>query len=444
MKRVLILVTSFVILLIPFVFEPPSGLSQEGFKTLSVFIVGVLWWASQIVPIMITSIFMITLFATLGLADSEEIYSLFGSTSVFFLLGSFILGSALRKTGITQDIALWFIKTFGKNSKKISVSFALASYFLSLWTVSHGVVAILVPIAIELMNCIDSEDNKKLMKSVLFSILWGATLGGSTTPLGGARSPLVMAIVESFYNKEISFLKWIALSFPITVSILVVSILVIIKTTPQVNIKVTFQRGKATDPKEKFTVAVITLTTVFLWIFAGDKLGIANIALGTVVLLFLTNVITWTDVERNVNWGIILMYGGAIVLGKMMNETGVSQWIVDSTGIESLPDSFKIVTIIVIGIVLTEIMSNSAASLILAQLALPLLGKNLSPETMAVLVSMITGFAYILPTGSPSVSILFSTGQVEFRDFLIYGGFMTIMSCVILLVFVGFWTSAQG
>ncbi len=39
-------------------------------------------------------------------------------------------------------------------------------------------------------------------------------------------------------------------------------------------------------------------------------------------------VIDWGDVEANVNWGIILMYGGAIAIGSALSSTGAVEWAV--------------------------------------------------------------------------------------------------------------------
>ena len=41
----------------------------------------------------------------------------------------------------------------------------------------------------------------------------------------------------------------------------------------------------------------------------------ANIALAAVVIAFVFKLLRWKEVEEDVNWGLILMYGGAICLG---------------------------------------------------------------------------------------------------------------------------------
>ena len=74
-------------------------------------------------------------------------------------------------------------------------------------------------------------------------------------------------------------------------------------------------------------IALVMLMTLFCWFVFGDQLGIANIAIISIVLLFVLNLITWKMVETHINWAIVLMYGGAICLGEVMAETGAALWL---------------------------------------------------------------------------------------------------------------------
>ena len=439
MKKKFILTLSLFILLSPFLFPPPKGLSEEGFKAFIVFVICILWWITNVVPIMITSLLAIVLFPLLGLSSSEEVYKYFGNTAVFFLVGSFILSSALRRTNITKKIAVEFVRKFGKDSKRLILSFLLVSYFLSLWMISHAVVAILLPIVLELAD--ELED--RFLKSLLLSILWGATLGGNTTLLGGGRAPLVFAMLQPYYKEGISFMRWMFYSFPITFSLLLISAFILLKITPKIDISLVekLQENQIETREKQFQVALIAIATIFLWIFAGERLGVANIAIGAVIALFLTNSITWKEVEEDVNWGVILMYGGAIVLGRMMNQTGVARWLVGLFRLSEIPQLFLVFVFFTSGVLLTEVMSNSAAAVILAQVSFPLIDSfGISPGALTVLISMSTGFAFMLPTGSPSVAMISSTGHITGKELVRYGMVMSFLSTVVtILVVEAYW-----
>ncbi|MEA2067388.1 MAG: anion permease [Thermotogota bacterium] len=110
-KRLIIFIVSGVILLLPMIINAPEGLSHNGFKSLAVFIVCILWWVTNVIPLMITGLFAIVAFPLFNIADAHEIYPKFGNTAVFFLLGSFILASAFMRSVLSTRISLIFIKT---------------------------------------------------------------------------------------------------------------------------------------------------------------------------------------------------------------------------------------------------------------------------------------------------------------------------------------------
>src|SRR4029453_16080946 len=79
------------------------------------------------------------------------------------------------------------------------------------------------------------------------------------------------------------------------------------------------------------SIGFIMLGTLAAWIIGGEEFGLATIALSAVVLIFAAGLLTWRDIEQYVNWGVLLMYGGAIALGSAVNHSGASEWIAPPT-----------------------------------------------------------------------------------------------------------------
>ena len=62
----------------------------------------------------------------------------------------------------------------------------------------------------------------------------------------------------------------------------------------------------------------------FLQFGYGDQLGIANIAIISIVLLFVLNLITWKMVEAHINWAIVNFDLGSINQQRVKNGRHVS------------------------------------------------------------------------------------------------------------------------
>jgi sodium-dependent dicarboxylate transporter 2/3/5 len=447
-KRLIIFIVSGVILLLPLIIDAPEGLSYTGFKSLAVFIVCILWWVTNVIPLMITSLFAIVAFPLFNIAEAHEVYPKFGNTAVFFLLGSFILASAFMRSGLSTRISLIFIKTVGKSPLKMVIAFQLLATFLAFWTTGHTVVAILIPILLELGNSLSDEQNGvELAKSLSLAVMWGAVIGSNATFLGGARAPLAVAILSESTGRIITFSQWLIATLPLVIVITLVGALILLKITPK---KVEIKQSRThlakkvknlgpTSRREKL-IAGIMLLTIIAWFVFGNRAGLANIALIAVITLFFLKLTSWKEVEEDVNWGIILMYGGAIALGSTLSETGVSDWIMTMTGGLITSSIAFLVIIATLSIFFTETMSNSAVVAFMMPMAVATaIGLNASPEILALSITIPSGFAFMLPMSTPAVAMTLSTGYVEMKDTIKNGIILNITGLALTFMAIVFY-----
>jgi sodium-dependent dicarboxylate transporter 2/3/5 len=447
-KRLIIFIVSGVILLLPLIIDAPEGLSQTGFRSLAVFAVCILWWVTNVIPLMITSLFAIVAFPLFNIADAHEVYPKFGNTAVFFLLGSFILASAFMRSGLSTRISLIFIKTVGKSPLKMVIAFQLLATFLAFWTTGHTVVAILIPILLELGNSLSDEQNGvELAKSLSLAVMWGAVIGSNATFLGGARAPLAVAILSESTGRTITFSQWLIATLPLVIVMTLVGALILLKITPK---KVDIKQSRThlakkvknlgpTSRREKL-IAGIMLLTIIAWFVFGNRAGLANIALIAVITLFFLKLTSWKEVEEDVNWGIILMYGGAIALGSTLSETGVSDWVMTMTGGLITSSIAFLVIIATLSIFFTETMSNSAVVAFMMPMAIATaIGLNASPEILALSITIPSGFAFMLPMSTPAVAMTLSTGYVEMKDTIKNGIILNITGLALTFMAIVFY-----
>src|SRR5262245_31286307 len=78
----------------------PEGLSDAGQSALAVFALCLVYWVSNVLPLMVTSLLAMVMLPATGALSAKETYALFGNEAVFFILGAFILAAALMKCGL--------------------------------------------------------------------------------------------------------------------------------------------------------------------------------------------------------------------------------------------------------------------------------------------------------------------------------------------------------
>ncbi|TMA40586.1 MAG: SLC13/DASS family transporter [Deltaproteobacteria bacterium] len=141
---------------------------------------------------------------------------------------------------------------------------------------------------------------------------------------------------------------------------------------------------------------------------------------GQWTLIFLFGLLTWRGVEEYVNWGVLLMYGGAIALGSALNRSGASLWIASVTVTRWAHSPLAVIAMIsAFGILLTEAMSHSAVVALLMPVALGIAQQfGIDPRIMAPAVALPAGLAFTLPVGTPGNAIAYSSGYLRLRDML--------------------------
>jgi sodium-dependent dicarboxylate transporter 2/3/5 len=181
--------------------------------------------------------------------------------------------------------------------------------------------------------------------------------------------------------------------------------------------------------------AVVTLFTIAGWIFLGRDLGLANIAILGIVVLFMFRVISWEKIEEYVNWGIVLMYGGSIALASALEKSGAAQWIVGNGLKIYNPSPFLTIAVIsLVAIFLTECISHAAVVAIFMPIGMGLAKEmGIDPRVMTLAIALPAGLAYCLPMGTPATAIAYASGFLRSRDIIIPGLVVMAISWVLFL-----------
>jgi sodium-dependent dicarboxylate transporter 2/3/5 len=428
-------------------FFKPEGLNLPAQRAIVIFILCLVLWMTNIIPLAITSLLAIVLIPLLGVMDTKTAFSLFGNQAVFFILGAFILAAALMKSGLSTRLALIFLTRIKKSPQALLLSVLLGAAFLAFWMPAHAVAALMFPIILDIARSLKLKPRKSSYGKALFlSLAWGAVIGGVATLLGGARNPLAIGMLWEEYRLRIGFLEWMIAVVPIVLIMLVFAYAVIriffridiedvtlAENTLKEEIK---QLGKMA--REEKAVGIIMVVTIICWMTLSNTIGLATIAILSAVSLFVFNIVHWKEIEEYVNWGVILMYGGAIALGFALDHTQAAEWLASQALSPFTVTPFAFIIIITfIAKFLTEGISNAATVAILLPLAFAL-GEsyNLSPIIMVYAVAVPAGLAFSLPMGTPPNAICYASGYYKISDAVKAGIFLNIISWITFLVMV--------
>lgn len=120
----------------------------------------------------------------------------------------------------------------------------------------------------------------------------------------------------------------------------------------------------------------------------------------------------------------------------MFTVTGLSAWIGTSVeGLSFLPPIVIILAVILIGVLLTELTSNTAtAAAFLPIMGAVAVGVGIDPVFMTIAMTLAVCSAYMLPVATPSNAVAFGSGEVTIRQMARAGVWMNLLSIPMIVL----------
>ncbi|WP_278976434.1 SLC13 family permease [Oligella urethralis] len=185
-------------------------------------------------------------------------------------------------------------------------------------------------------------------------------------------------------------------------------------------------------------------------VIATAAFGLVPIAISALVgalLLTLIGCIGADEVYERVDWTIIMLMAGLMPLGIAMNETGAAEFIISNTlgYFEQFGPHVMLAILYIMALILGEMMSNSAAAVLLTPLAMStakLLGADPTPFLIAVTFSASTSF--ITPIGYQTNTMVYAAGGYKFTDFVKVGVPLNLIFWILGVIFIPYFWPFYG
>jgi len=425
--------------------------TAQQYYGIAILFLAIYYWLLTPVSYMFTAFLIISFSVMLGIIEPTDAFTGFASTTIFFLLGAFILSLTIEKYGLHKRIALKVLRRFGDSPNRFILGIVLIGSFLAMTMPAHGVAAIFIPVLLSIYSIYEEgELNPNFIKASLLGLSFSTSVGSMGTLLGGARNPLAIEIYYSETGKFISFVEWFIAAIPMVLLMTFFVYFVLIKIFDVEGVDMRkLRRGIRTEVDEmgEFSMgegkALGFLISAFIaWAVLGQIFGMGVIAVFISVVIALSGTIGWDDIAQRLPWGTIFLYGGAISLGFILSESQTLQFIgtslLDMVGKNPflLLAMFAILTAF-----LSNVMSNAATTGVVLPIALSAMLVMDFPDILPVyLVALPSAFAFMFIVGTPSAALVYSTGHLDQKDFLVSGLVLNIIGLAIFLTIgLGWW-----
>lgn len=431
---------------------------------LAVFVLCLALWLTNLVPLASTALLAVGLLPILGIVEAKQAFAYFGNSAVFFILGVFLLAAAMIRTGLSKRLSLLLLKRFDRRPGLLLVGITCSASFLALWMPEHAVAAMMFPIVLEIVEALGlKKGHSGYAKSLFFGLAWGAVIGGCGTFLGGARAPLALELLRDTFQTgagrpefPISFLAWMKVSMPLVITMTAVAVFVLrwfvrseVKDITQATrlLDESVKRLGSMSSRER-RLAVLGVLTILCWIFLSSHVDIAVIAIVAAAALSILKIAKWNEMQAFVNWGVVVMYGGAVALGAALKDTHAMLWLVQQVLPTGPIDAFVLLALMAaLSIGLSAGISNAAAVAVVLPVGFALCEATtpaLHPMAMTYVVAISSGLAFILPISAPPHAICYASGYYSMKELPKYGIPMTLLALAVMIAMMKFYWPLIG
>lgn len=156
------------------------------------------------------------------------------------------------------------------------------------------------------------------------------------------------------------------------------------------------------------------------------------------LLMFVTRCFSIEQLQRSINWKLLMVFAGAVCLGRAIDATGIAQFMAESVlNICGTNAQLSLFVICLTATLITEFISNNTAAAVFAPIALSVansLGAN--PMTFVIALMLSVSCSFATPIASETNTIIYGPGGYKFTDYIRIGIIMNIVMLISIMFIV--------
>lgn len=428
--------------------EPAAGSNIDPAKIrlgLGIFLCIGLLWMSEALPLAATALLVPILAALTGVMDLKTALASFGDPLIFLFFGGFALASAMSAQRIDQWIANKLLIQGKGDFMRVSWLVFGTTTFLSMWMSNTATTALMIPLVLGILRKLpEGAASKRNGMYLLLGTAYASSVGGLATVVGTPPNGIAAK------QLGIGFVEWLRFGIPAALVLFFLMVLAL---------RLSCRPERATFPLPKFNLmpansrsiamVVIFVVTGLLWIsgeYLGKRVGITGstdtiVALLAVMALVIFKTVTWKEIEKGTEWGVLLLFGGGLALSAMLDKTGTSLFLAQKIVglVHDWPVALVIAVSLLFVILLGEFSSNTATAALMVPIFHSIgLELGIAPAKLVIPIAIASSCGFMLPVATPPNAIVFATGRIPQRE-MMRAGILLDVFCLVAVTLLAWW-----
>jgi solute carrier family 13 (sodium-dependent dicarboxylate transporter), member 2/3/5 len=454
---------------------PLAGLSPAAHRLAAVMAAVVVLWVTEALPLPVTALLGAAASVVLEVAPAKEVFAPFADPLMFLFIGAFILarGIFLHQLDRRVAYAVLSLPWVGARPARILVAFGAATALISAWISNTATTAMMFGIGLSILAALQSRTAGSTMdpryaSALMLMTSFAASVGGLATPVGTPPNLIGVGFIRSQLGLEVTFFQWTLIGIPV-VTVLFGFLAVYLNAMGPSGVRELPAGGELIrHEREQLgpwtagqrSVALAFSLTVALWVLPGVAAliwgqgssiylalsrrmpeGVAALV-GAALLFILPGrngpAITWREASE-IDWGVVLLYGGGFALGVLTFQTGLAGAV--GRGLTGLLPVHGSLGLLVASVVLATILSETTSNTASANMVVPVViaighAAGLDPLEAALGATFGASLGFMLPVSTPCNAIVYGSGYIPLARMMRWGLALDLVGVVVIVTLV--------
>jgi sodium-dependent dicarboxylate transporter 2/3/5 len=455
-------------------FAPLHSLPEAAHRLAAIMAAVIILWICETFALPVTALMGAAACVVLRVADDKQVFPLFADPLMFLFIGSFILAKAIFLHGLDRRVALGILSLnwVGARPSRILFAFGAVTAAASAWISNTAITAMMFAIGLSILQYLLRTDHggppvdRRYATGVMLMTAFSASIGGLATPVGTPPNVMGLGQLKTQLGISIPFFTWMMIGVPIVV-VLYAFLFTYLNWLCPAGVKVLPQSHEVIASERRalgrwrvgeISTLVAFLVTVILWVTPGIVAIVCGTSSDAYVflkkmlpesvsavlgasLLFLLpggngrRAIAWREAAQ-IDWGIVLLYGGGVAFGSLASSTGLTAAIADSAR-EWLPGAGPFTMLAgatIFAALVSETTSNTASVTVVVPLVIALsLGLEVDPLVPTLGATMGCSLGFMLPVSTPCNAIVYGSGYIPISRMIRYGLILDVAGIIIIV-----------
>ena len=451
------------------------GLPAAAHRLAAVLAAVVVLWVTEALPLAVTALLGAAACVVLQVAPAKEVFAPFADPLMFLFIGAFILSRAIFLHGLDRRVAYAVLSLpwVGARPSRILLAFGAVTAFISWWISNTATTAMMFGIGLSILAALRAPDgavsiNPRYATALMLMTSFAASVGGLATPVGTPPNVIGIGFIRSLVGVEIPFFRWMLVGVPIFLVLFTFLYLYLDRVAPAgvrelpAGAELIRRERERLGPwtRGQRSVAIAFAVTVFLWILPGIVAIVAGegsavyagltrrvpegvaALLGAMLLFILPGdkgpAIIWQEAVQ-IDWGVVLLYGGGFALGVLSFQTGLAEAMGRGlTGLLPIEGSLGLlVASVIVAVVLSETTSNTASANMVVPVVISVArAAGLDPFEPALGATMAASLGFMLPVSTPCNAIVYGSGLIPLGQMMRHGLALDLVGIVVIVTLV--------